>query len=182
MFRKHKIETNDKFKARMDDKIVNSYSEFDSTFRKRCEYNDAMQAGKYAVDENNNKILLGTPGATINEVEFVAGMWRVQNKFPYEIVNVRGRNFVLSEKLAYTEKTKFDFYAATPVGKNCYGYFMSEKPDFYVAKYETSAGVFMAYGQTIEQARAFLGIKLYDQYQDLIHSVLNGKISNREHK
>lgn len=28
----------------------------------------------------------------------------------------------------------------------------------------------MAYGQTIEQARAFLGIKMYDEYQDLIHS------------
>lgn len=182
MFKKARIDTKDKFKARMDDKIVNPYSEFENVFKKRCAYNDAMLAGIYAFDENNNKILLGTPGATINEVEFIGGLWRIQNKFPYQIVNVRGVDFVLLEKLARTEKTKFDFYSAASVGRNCYGYFMSRKPNYYVAKYETEAGVFMAYGHTIEQARAFLGIRLYDQYQDFIHGVLNGQNSNSKYK
>jgi len=176
MFTKTKLQTNDKFRARLDDKIVNSYSQFPNVFSKRCKYNDDMLAGVYAVDENSNKILLGEPGAQINEVEFIAGVWRIQNKFPYKVVNVRGQDFVLLEKLDYKEKTKFDFYSAVTIGLNCYGYFIiPNSNDYIVARYETEKGVFMAYGQTKEQARAFLGIKLYDQYQDLIHGELNEK-------
>ena len=41
---------------------------------------------------------------------------------------------------------------------------------YYVAKYTTDQGTYWSYGNTIEQARAFLGIKLYDEYMDLIHT------------
>jgi len=175
LLKKAKLEMDDKLKAKLSDRIVNPYSEFPNVFKKRCKYNDDVLAGVYAFDEKSNKILLGNSGAKFNDVEFIAGLWRIQNKFPYKVVNVRGQDFVLLEKLDHKEKTKFDFYSAVSVGTNCYGYFISDTPDYYVAKYETEMGVFMAYGQTKEQARAFLGIKLYDQYQDLIHGVLNGK-------
>lgn len=180
--KKHGLNKQSKTRARLDDKIVNPLSEFKNTFQKRCAYNDALLNKVYAFDHAGNKYLLGIPGAEFNNVEYIGGLWRIQNKFPHEITNVRGRDFVLSDRLAYTEKTKFDFYSAYSVGQNCYGYFIGGEPDFIVAKYETEHGVFMAYGQTIEQARAFLGIKLYDKYQDLIHTVLSGKNSNREHK
>ena len=172
-----KVFANVKTHASLDDKIVNTFSEFKNVFQKRCAYNDAISASVYAVDEKGDKFLLGTPGAEINDVEYIGGMWRVQNKFPYKITNVRGRDFVLMEKLPYTEKTKFDFYTAASVGENCYGYFCSLKPNFVVAKYETAKGIFYAYGQTREAARAFLGIKLYDEFQDLIHSNLNNQYS-----
>ena len=57
------------------------------------------------------------------------------------------------------------------VGLNCYGRFIVGGPEVIVAKYDTDRGTYWSYGPTLEQARAFLGIKLYDEYMDLIHSV-----------
>ena len=106
----------------------------------------------------------------INSVKYISGMWRVQNPFNYEIQVVRGEEFVLMEKLNRTEKNRFEFYRAQPIGKNCYGRFLVPKTTKIVAKYETDNHTYWSYGNSIEQARAFLGIRLYDEYQDLIHA------------
>ena len=106
-----------------------------------------------------------------DDVEYNGGAWRVQNKFDYKIQMVRGEEFVLGDKIDRTEKNLFEFYRAYMVGCNCYGRYMLRKPEMVVAKYETDKQTFWAYGPTIEQARAFLGIRLYDEYRDLIHSV-----------
>ena len=66
----------------------------------------------------------------ISDVEFIAGLWRVQDSFPYKIQNVRDKSFVLHEKLDYQEKNLFEFYRASIVTQNCYGYFMSPKIKF----------------------------------------------------
>ncbi|MBQ8256244.1 MAG: hypothetical protein IJY99_04770 [Alphaproteobacteria bacterium] len=107
----------------------------------------------------------------VSRVEYIGGLWRVQVSFPYKIQHVRNRDFVLSERLPRQEKNHFEFYRAQMVGYNCYGPFLIPNASRIVAKYDTNRGTFWAYGDTIEQARAFLGIKLYEEYQDLIHSV-----------
>ena len=51
-----------------------------------------------------------------------------------------------------------------------------------VAKYETDKKTYCAYGNGIEQARAFLGIKLYDECRDLIHGHLCRKSDKNNQK
>ena len=87
--------------------------------------------------------------------------------------NVRKKLFVIGNKLPHVEHTLFDFYEAYSVGENCYGKYKNVKPDYIVAKYVTARGTYSAYGKTIEDARAYLGIKLYDEFQDVIHKSIN---------
>jgi hypothetical protein len=137
---------------------------------KRVAYNRALDNGAVAYIGFKKVVPLGSPGAEFNDVEFIAGLWRVQKKFPYEITEVRDRQFVLVEKLPRTEKNKFEYYKAalaTWGGTGCSADI--SHPDWIVAKYETPRGTFMSYGQSIEQARAFLAISIYDEYQNLIH-------------
>lgn len=115
----------------------------------------------------------------IDDVNLVGGLWRIQNKFEHKIQFVRDKEFVLLEKINRTESNLFEFWRARMVGHNCYGrYFVGgdnlvepSKHDYVIAKYETDNKTFFAYGPTITEARAFLGIRLYDEYQELIHSV-----------
>ena len=126
-----------------------------------------------AVDKNGRKITLGKRGAKLENVDFVAGLWRIQTKFPYEIVRVRDIDVVITKKLDRAENTLFEYYEAKRVGYNCYGPFVSTGPtaDLIVARYDTDAGPRWGYGNTIEAARAFLGVRLYDEYKDVIHSI-----------
>ena len=159
-----------KLESHSDDKITNAASEYKTVSEKRVAYNaDIQKGGVYAINEKGARVLLGRRGAEFNDVEFIAGLWRIQNKFEHEITVVRNREFVLMKKLPYQERTKFEFYSAELVGNNCYGRSVRGVPDFIVARY----GQYSAYGQTIEQARAFLGIRLYDEFQDLIHAEMH---------
>lgn len=118
----------------------------------------------------------------IADVEFVCGLWRVQNPFPHTIQIVRNRELVLAEKLPHTERIPFEYWRAYSVSENCYGKYLSSKPDVIVAKYQTDDGVYWGYGNTIEQARAFLGIKLFDEYMDLIHAAACRNTQNKQQK
>ena len=154
--------------------INNSLSDFKT---------DAQKTAAYVRDKSNKKgtVFAYKPDGTriplkelrIDMVEYVAGLWRVQNEFKHPIENVRKKDFVIGKKLPHVERTLFDFYDAYSVGTNCYGKFIATKPDYIVAKYVTNHGVYSAYGKTIEDARAYLGIKLYDEYQDVIHNAIN---------
>jgi len=126
-----------------------------------------------AVNENGGQITLGKEGATMDDVDFVAGLWRIQTKFPYKITRVRDKDVVLMNKLPHQESTNFEYWNAKLVGCNCYGPFIIQgsKPDLIVARYDTDKGYLWGYGATIEAARAFLGLKLYDEYKDVIHSI-----------
>lgn len=116
------------------------------------------------------------------QVEFIGGAWRVQNQFTQPIQIVRDRMFVLGKKLPLKEKNHFDFYHASLVSENCYGKYIMNSNQFIVAKYATDKGTYWSYGPTVEQARAFLGIKLYDEYMDLIHSVACKNTQNKKQK
>ena len=169
---------NEKMRPSSNDKITNPlaidtrvHPAYSDVAGKRALYNAAVESQKFAYTDLGATVPLGAIGAEFNDVEFIGGLWRIQQSFPYEITDVRGRQFVLLKKLPHSEKTKFEFYSAAGVIWGANGASANiNKPDWIVAKYETPHGIYMAYGQTIEQARAFLGIKMYDEYQDLIHA------------
>lgn len=126
-----------------------------------------------AYTETGCQIILGEPGAKLEDVDLVGGLWRVQNKFNRKITRVRDKDVVLTNKLPHQESTNFEYWNAKLVGYNCYGPFILQgnKADLIVAKYDTDKGCLWGYGATIESARAFLGLKLYDEYKDVIHSI-----------
>ncbi len=125
----------------------------------------------HALDNHGNKYPV--KNYTVNQLAFVAGNWRVQSSLLEPIIHVRDKDMMVLKKLDRVENTYFEFYSAKIVGYNCYGPIVSagDNPDYIVAKYETDSGVFLGYGKTIEEARAYLGVKLYDEYKDLINSV-----------
>lgn len=135
-----------------------------------------------AITENGRQITLGKPGAELDDVDLIAGLWRIQNKFNHKITRVRDKDVVLTNKLPHQESTNFEYWNAKLVGYNCYGPFILQgnKPDLIVARYDTDNGPLWGYGQTLESARAFLGLKLYDEYKDVIHSIAcKNKLKNR---
>lgn len=149
-------------------KYTNPLAEYKDPVAKHRAFNSAAASGKVAWDASGREYSLR--GLNIDDVEFIAGVWRVQNKFDKQIQLVRGEELVLDERLNRTERNHFEFYRAHLVGLNCYGRFVLSSPGVIVAKYETDDETHWAYGKTLEQARAFLGIRLYDKYMDLIHA------------
>ncbi|HBP27054.1 MAG TPA: hypothetical protein DD611_03700 [Alphaproteobacteria bacterium] len=112
------------------------------------------------------------------QVEFIGGLWRVQTPCDYNVQNVRGKDLIIGARLPHQEKTFFEYYEASLLAFNCYG---PLKPcfDSVVAKYTTDNGTYWSYGRNISDARAFLGIRLYDEYMDLIHSVACQKTAQK---
>ena len=138
--------------------------------------------GVKAVAENGKHIKLGAPGAKLENVDRINGIWHIQNKFPYEITLVRKRDMVLLKKLDREEHTGFEFYTAKHVGYNCFGPFVSKDSgyDYIVAKCNTNRGPFWGYGRTMDDARAYLCLKLYDECQDAILGILCGNTKNKQ--
>jgi len=127
-----------------------------------------------ALTPSGRKITLGEQGAKLENVDRVAGLWRVQQKFPYTITRVRDKDMVLIKKLNYNENTKFEYWTAKLVGYNCYGPFIigGKAPDFIVSHCVAGENEFWGYGTTIESARAFLGLKIWDELRDVIHDAV----------
>lgn len=167
-----------KYAGTPDDKITNPLAIsnyggkplYTNVEEKRIAFELGVEDGMVAYTGFQEHIPLGGPGAEFKDVEYIAGLWRVQKKFPYKITDVRDRQFVLVKKLPRMEKNKFEYYTAAGAvwsGTGCSA--DVAHPDWIVAKCKTPRGTYWAYGQTIEQARAFLAISIYDKHQDLIH-------------
>ena len=129
--------------------------------------------GVKAIDENGRHITLGKSSAISDRVDRINGLWHVQNKFPHTITRVRDKDMVLMKKLDRIEDTKFEYWSAKTVGYNCFGPFVSSDNsyDYIVARYDTDNGPLWGYGRTLEAARAYLGLKLYDEYKEVIHAI-----------
>ena len=117
----------------------------------------------------------------INDVEFIGGLWRVQTKPVYNIQRIRDRDMIIGDKIQRTEQTFFNYYKASFLVYNCYGP-IEPQFDMVAAEYKTDKCTYWAYGKTIAEARAFMGIKLYDEYMDLINSVACKVIRQKEKK
>jgi hypothetical protein len=148
-------------------KSRNSFAEYKSIKDKTIAYLRDKDAGAVAHTEKNTVVPLAS--VPVQDVEFIAGLWRVQHSFDYEIQMIRDKQMVLGKKLPHTERIPFEYFEAFSVDENCYGKWITSKPEYIVAKYTTDDGIFWGYGKNIEGARAFLGIKLFDTYMDLIH-------------
>lgn len=139
-----------------------------------CFANDVRE--KQAIAEDGRLITLGDDGAEDKDVDLINGQWHIQNTFDYEkITRVRDKDMILMEKLNRVEDTRFEYWTAKHVGYNCFGPFVSTSTtyDYIVAKYRTDKGPRWGYGHTIEEARAYLGLKLYDEFKDVIHVIAN---------
>ncbi|MBO4625892.1 MAG: hypothetical protein J5679_01280 [Alphaproteobacteria bacterium] len=149
----------------------NPLDEYKNTRKKSAALLRAHENNVMAIDSRGNEKPI--KDFEMNKLAFVAGLWRVQVNFPHEITRVRDKDMVLIEKLDHQETTLFEFYRAKLLGYNCYGPFVikDSKYDYIVAKYVTDNKTYWAYGRTIEQARAFMGIKLYDEYKDVINTI-----------
>ncbi len=135
---------------------------------KITKYTESCHAGAMAHCSDGQTVRL--TDVSPEHVEFIGGLWRVQNDCDYKISTIRKRMMILGPRIPHNEKTFFEYYRAAFVGFNCYGPIINAF-DMIVAKYTTDHGTYWAYGRTIADARAYLGIKLYDQYMNLIHSV-----------
>ena len=158
----------------------NSFAEHKTAREKIEAYHRAVATNEMAIKSDGARVAL--TGVPVEDVEFIGGLWRVQNYFPHKVQCVRDRNVVLADKLSHTERIPFEYWHAYTVSENCYGRYLSAKPDLIVAKYQTDDGVYWGYGNTIEQARAFLGIKLFDNYMDLIHATACRNARNNQKK
>ena len=149
---------------------TNPLDEYKDSRKKAIALTKAIDNKEMAVDEHGN---MQPVERYFSKYAFVAGLWRVQVDFPYEITRVRDKDMVLTEKIDHQETTLFEFYRAKLLGYNCYGPFVikDDKYDYIVAKYVTDNKTYWAYGKTIEQARAFMGIKMYDEYKDVINTI-----------
>lgn len=162
----------------LKDKDGNPVPEGEARIRKMAIFCVDEVNGIKAVAENGKHITLGKSGAKLEQVDRINGVWHIQKKLPYEITRVRKKDMVLLKKLDREEHTKFEFYSAKVVGYNCFGPFVSKDNtyDYIVAKCNTDEGPFWGYGKTMDDARAYLCLKLYDECQDIILSVLCRKM------
>lgn len=149
----------------------NPYDEYKNGRVKSGAWREAVDNNEFALDSQGNKHPL--KDYSIEQLAFVSGFWRIQDKLPHKITHVRDQDMVLIKKLDHEENTLFEFYKAKHVSYNCYGPFILDCPetDYIVTKYETDNGTYWGYGKTIEAARAYLGIKMYDEYKGLINAV-----------
>lgn len=143
-----------------------------------------QKTDKYWIDVNNPQVRAYFASGDserlgkiqLESVEFIGGLWRVQQELAKEIVTIRDKEFTLYGKLDINEKNQFKYQRAKEVYYNCYG--PQEAGQYMViANYHQ----YWAYGDSVEKARAFLGIKLFDIYNNLIHeAVAKEKIGNEK--
>ncbi|MBR4507048.1 MAG: hypothetical protein IKP24_00775 [Alphaproteobacteria bacterium] len=106
-------------------------------------------------------------------VKYIAGLWRMRTKpvKTYTITNVYDKRFVLGPEIKINERDEFNFkyyYAALEK----YDLFGVLEPtfDWYVARCNTKKGRMMRYGETREEARAFLRGAIMDAFAPNIAS------------
>ena len=117
----------------------NSLSAHLTEFNKVGDFQAARARGEKAYYSNGDIVSLEVVG--LHDVEFIGGLWRVQDKFPHKIQMVRDVPFVLGERIPRNERNLFEFYRARRVCENCYGKFLAPGPEKIVAKYTTDVYV-----------------------------------------
>ena len=187
----------EKYAGTPDDKITNplaidtqaSKPLYKNIEEKRIAFELGVEDGMVAYTGFQEYIPLGGPGAEINDVEFIGGRWRVQNKEHYDTINIQGKDFVLGDKLNHIEHTDFKFYdefydAKSTIWGGC-GQFCSDKSNYVVAKYETGRGTFYAYGCKLSNKDAFatacahIAGQVYMAYKPWIDADLKEKKANK---
>lgn len=144
----------------------NPMDEYKDKAEKTKAWKNAVKNNVYAIDFMG--VNRPIKDYNIDDLAFVAGLWRIQDKLPHKITHVRDQDFVLIKKLDYKENTLFDFYNAKHVSYNCYGPFILNVPEtnYIVTKYETDKGAYLRLDKTLEDA-----LKFCDEYNQLLNAV-----------
>lgn len=169
-----KIEIILPFLQRLSDenyRIINTeLSDLDSVAEKRRRYNAALKNHEKALcPGGEEKIPLGSDGAKFNDVDLLGGLWRIQKPFDtrgYEMVEIRGKKFVLLKKLDRQEYTEYQYYDAASVTWGAFGLGSDFSPIFIVAKAVNKYGTFYSFRckltspSPLEDARSYLACKV----------------------
>ena len=142
------------------------------------DYDASCKNGVYAYSYDEGRMLLSSIDLDKYVIKYIAGLWRVRKKNTkkYPITTVYDKRFVLGPEIKVNERDDFNFkyyYAALEK----YDLFGVLDPEFnwYVAKCNTKRGKMMRYGQTREEARAFLRGAIMDVFGPNIASIVLAK-------
>ncbi len=140
------------------------------------DFDAACQAGEMAFRDGDLSVSISklqTPLTqfSVDDVEFIGGHWRVQTHAYYDVRQIRDQKFIIGPRINIAEKNYFEYYQIAEIPQfNCYGPVSDPKFNMVAAHYKTDHGEYWGYGTDVASARAFLGIRLYDEYMDLIHA------------
>lgn len=130
-------------------------------------YDTDITKGVWAYSYDGKRIPLTSVDLKKHLAKFIAGLWRFRDKPTknYKVVRVHDRNLILGKKLDIQERDdfKFEYYTASAEKYDLFGVLV---PDFnlYVAKCHTNKGIMLRYGETREDARAFLRGAIMDVF------------------
>ena len=151
-------------------RIINTeLSDLKSVAEKRRRYVLDLKNQKKAMLPSGAMIPLGADGATFNDVDLLGGIWRVQKSFDahgYEMVEIRGKKFIILEPINWQEYTGYSYYDAASVTWGAFGLNTDFSPIFIVAKAVNEFGTFYSFrckltsSSPLEDARAYLAGKV----------------------
>ena len=162
--------SDEKYRPSPDDCIINTeLSDLKTVAEKRRRYNLDLENQKMAMLPGGAMIPLGADGAKFNNVDLLGGIWRVQKPFDargYEMVEIRGKKFVILKPINWQEYTGYSYYDAASVMWTAFGLDSDFSPDFIVAKVVNEYGTFYSFRckitntNALEDARAYLAGKV----------------------
>ncbi len=142
-------------------------------------YMTSVGNGEFAYKSNGTSVPLLT--MTIDAVEFIGGLWRVQTPAHYKTTRIRDAEFIMGPRIDVMEKNYFEYYhIARPPVFNCYGPIAEPKFDMVAGHYILGDKEYWSYGKNIADARAFLSIAVYDDNRDLIHAAAGHNTKNHQ--
>jgi len=189
--------SDERYRPSPDDRIINTeLSDFKTVAEKRAAYNKGLDNQDIVLLPGGGTTLLGSEGAKFNDVDFLGGLWRVQQPFDsrgypvitiYDNKNKKDLRFVLLQKLDRQEHTNFVYYNAASVIWGAHGLSCSFEPTYIIAKYATNRGLFYSYrckltdSNALENARAHLAGNVLAAYQDVIEAEIQShRLNYRE--
>ena len=157
----------------------NPLSEYKNLKQKYRAFVGDKNAGMFA--HNSDGTIVPLKALRADDVEFIGGLWRVQNKNNYNVRKIGDRDIIIGDEIPYFGPSFFDYYRASYLTYNCYGPLMPNY-NLVVAKYDCGDEEFWAYAKNITMATAYLGMHLYDKYKSLInnHAHTMAKKSNQK--
>ncbi|MDL2295350.1 hypothetical protein LJC18_00850 [Lachnospiraceae bacterium OttesenSCG-928-E19] len=151
------------------------------------ELKDKCKKDKYWIDVNNPDVrAMHASGDSerlgkllIDKVEFIGGLWRVQNEYDFSnVVSIHDskkktdRHFKLLKELDIREHNNFTYYDARELVCNCYGWREGPVP-YFVTNYEIFGQNHWAFNTQQEGSRAFLSARKSDVFQEVNELMAN---------
>ena len=157
----------------------NPLSEYKDLSQKYRAFVGDKRAGQVAYKSDGTFVPLNKLRA--DDVEFIGGLWRIQNDVQYSIIKISGRDIIVGDEIPYSGPGFFDYYRASYLTYNCYGP-LTPNYNLVAAKYDCGDEELWAYAKNITMATAYLGMHLYDKYKTLINNYAHSAVKERNQK